>query len=549
MELEIRTISSLAKVYNDAPPACEQITGATMLQNEFYSYQIAVCCRPGDEGPNIARLNSHFTVKSPIKDAVTLRRVGYVPAQLVAYSDCDEYLERTTSGIFPDPLFPIDGSGLYGMENTWHSLWVTVDSRNIKPGKYPIEIEVKNIYNGPELTKTSFFELEVLPALPEKQSLIYTNWFHADCLYTYYGVELFSEEHWRIIGNFMSLAASHGMNMILTPLFTPPLDTAVGGERPDIQLVGVSKTEDGYSFDFSLLDRWISLAQNCGIEYFEMSHLFTQWGAKHAPKIIIDGKKVFGWQTDAAGEEYTEFLTEFLSDLDRYLTEKGLCDKVYFHVSDEPSIAHLEAYAKASAIVRNVLGNKYPIADALSNYDFYKTGLVTTPIPSTDHFQTFYDNGVKGDLWAYCCCCQHKKVANRFFCMPSARNRILGVQLYKYNIKGFLQWGYNFWHSQFSLSGINPFLTTDAGGCFPAGDPFVVYPGQNGEAVASLRAEVFCEAIQDMNALNALEQKIGREKTLAVLEEGIDPITMEDYPRDPEWLLNKREEINRLLAE
>ena len=52
-----------------------------------------------------------------------------------------------------------------------------------------------------------------------------------------------------------------------------------------------------------------------------------------------------------------------------------------------------------------------------------------------------------------------------------------------------------------------------------------------------------------MNALNALEKKIGREKTLAVLEAGIPPVTMEEYPTDPAWIIKKREEINRLLAE
>lgn len=31
------------------------------------------------------------------------------------------------------------------------------------------------------------------------------------------------------------------MNMLYTPLFTPPLDTAVGGERMTVQLVGMEK--------------------------------------------------------------------------------------------------------------------------------------------------------------------------------------------------------------------------------------------------------------------------------------------------------------------
>lgn len=50
--------------------------------------------------------------------------------------------------------------------------------------------------------------------------------------------------------------------------------------------------------------------------------------------------------------------------------------------------------------------------------------------------------------------------------MPSARNRILGTLLYKYNATGFLQWGYNYWYSQFSKHEIDPLTVTDAGKAF-----------------------------------------------------------------------------------
>ena len=78
----------------------------------------------------------------------------------------------------------------------------------------------------------------------------------------------------------MRTAASQGVNMIFTPLFTPALDTLIGGERTTVQLVKVYKRSDGYSFDYSLFHRWIELCKEVGFEYFEMSHLFAQWGAK-----------------------------------------------------------------------------------------------------------------------------------------------------------------------------------------------------------------------------------------------------------------------------
>jgi hypothetical protein len=52
--------------------------------------------------------------------------------------------------------------------------------------------------------------------------------------------------------------------------------------------------------------------------------------------------------------------------------------------------------------------------------------------------------------------------------------------LYKFDIKGFLQWDYNFWSSQYSRCPISPYIVTDAGHDFPSGDAFLVYPGEEG---------------------------------------------------------------------
>ncbi len=134
--------------------------------------------------------------------------------------------------------------------------------------------------------------------------------------------------------------------------------------------------------------------------------------------------------------------------------------------------------------------------------------------------------------------------------MPSTRNRILGIQLYKFDIVGFLQWGYNFWYSQYSKYPIDPFKVTDAGQAFPSGDAFAVYPGEDRYPLESLRLEVFYEALQDLRALRLLEELIGREAVIEMLEEGLDePISFRRYPTDDEWLLKKREQINRKIAE
>ena len=81
---------------------------------------------------------------------------------------------------------------------------------------------------------------------------------------------------------------------------------------------------------------------------------------------------------------------------------------------------------------------------------------------------------------------------------------------------------------------------------FPSGDPFVVYPGDDYQPVASLRFEIMRAVMQDIRALRLLESTIGREQTLSLLEDAGE-ITFNTYPTSAKWLLDKREQINQLI--
>ena len=188
------------------------------------------------------------------------------------------------------------------------------------------------------------------------------------------------------------------------------------------------------------------------------------------------------------------------------------------------------------------------VIDALSNIEFYEQGLLERPIPANNHIEPFI--GRVPELWTYYCCGQHRDgVSNRFFAMPGWRTRVLGFQLWKFRCAGFLQWGFNFWNSRHSIEkNIDPFTITDGGLAWPSGDPFVVYPGENGQPLLSLRLKQFHEALQDLRALRLLERKIGYAAALAILEQGLDePITFSQYPRSAAWLLATRERINQAL--
>lgn len=531
---KVIAVSSLEKVFPDSVSIAE-INGFSMLKNEIKSFQLVFHAVKGER--------VELSVKSPLADNLKFSYVKMINGGYSVPNTADDFYIGKRDA-YPDLLLPVDKcfTAEYDGLNT---LWVQISGDSLPSGEFEICIS----FGGDECTVT----VQIIDALLPKQELIYTNWFHTDCLMSYYGFEAFSDEYWRVTENFLRRAVEYGMNCVLTPLFTPPLDTKIGGERPTVQLVDVRVIgENQYEFSFEKLDKWLEICDRCNIEYYEMSHFFTQWGARHAPKIVADvngkQKRIFGWDTLATGKNYKLFLKQFAQAFTAYINKKGIREKCFLHVSDEPSAGMLHAYRGASKIIHNNFKG-FKVIDAMSSYFIYRFAKIQTPIPANDFVQNFI--GRVPELWTYYCSSQnHNYVSNRLFAMPSQRNRVIGLQLFKFDVKGFLHWGYNFYYTQYSKREVDPFTETDAGGKFPSGDSYVVYPGEKGEPLDSLRLYVFYDALQDLRALKLLESKIGKEKALSIVEQGLDnPLTFSEYPHDAKWLEDVREKINKAIME
>ena len=82
----------------------------------------------------------------------------------------------------------------------------------------------------------------------------------------------------------------------------------------------------------------------------------------------------------------------------------------------------------------------------------------------------------------------------------------------------------------------------------PAGDPFIVYPGDDGRPVPSIRQLVFFDALQDMRALQLLESFMSHEEVVAWLDAECGyPLTFSKYPHDSRWLLDSRQKLNQKI--
>lgn len=538
MDFKTGQVSSLQRVFLDGRCDLTEHNCDSVLKGERYSYQIVY--------KSSEKFFAEIVIDSPLSQFITVRSVGNVPSELPVYeSDC-EFCERNEPGLFPDVLFPIENNRVLIKRQNYYALWITVDlPKDTDAGDYEIKIKLKK--DG-EIISENIFGLHVINAVLPEQKLIYTQWFHSDSIANYYKIPVFCEKFWALVESFIKAAVHTGVNMLLTPVFTPPLDTEIGGERLTVQLVDVKLENGKYSFGFDRFIRWVRLAQKCGIKYFEISHLFSQWGAKYTPKIMaeVNGsqKRIFGWETSADSIEYAEFLSAFIPQLIKVIRSLGIEKSTFFHISDEPNEDQIESYSRSKSTVAPLLED-FPIIDALSDYSFYESGIINNPIPCTNDIESFIEKGFPHP-WTYYCCGQGGKLSNRFFGMPLSTTRIIGFQLFKYGIEGFLQWGFNFYNSQYSLRSIDPFAVTDADSAFPSGDSFTVYPGKSG-AIESVRSEVFFQALQDMRALTLLCDRIGKKRTIAAVEADFGIITFFDYPRGTEKMLNLRKSVNNYL--
>ncbi|KHK95741.1 hypothetical protein LK09_18080 [Microbacterium mangrovi] len=541
---------ALEKVYPDADPRpLDRGIPLSAVLGEMVSFQVAF--RPHASGDFLDLRPLRLRFAGDAARHVTAHRVELVPVELPAFHGHDDRYDRDAPGLYPDLLVPLEGDELRPLVGFWRAVWIDVRVDDAADaGILPVAFAVTDA-DGAELWRDEV-SVQVLPVRLPELDIVNSHWLHADALADHYGVAVLGEEHWALLDRFLAAAAEMGVTSILTPVWTPPLDTAVGRYRTPVQLIGIAETAPGrYLFDFANLRRWIALCTANGIPGIEIAHLFTQWGAAATPAVYADRDgetvRLFGWDVPATDPRYRAFLEQLLPELCRVLDETHDRWQVVFHVSDEPhGEGQLASYLAAKAVVADLLAGRR-IVDALSDHAYFSSGAVEIPVVATDAIEPFLADR-PGELWAYYCVGQHRDVANRFIAMPSYRSRVLGHQLFAFELDGFLHWGFNYYYSWNSLRLIDPFRDTSAGGAYPGGDPFIVYPGEDGRPLPSIRSRVFAQAMWDHRAMQAVRDRDG----FAAVRDLLDPdaaLRFGSYSADPGHYLRVRAHLNARLAE
>ena len=124
---------------------------------------------------------------------------------------------------------------------------ITVNEKGeiLKPGKLEIRVRLTSLWDT-DVVNEHTVTLNVIDAKLPELGIYYTNRFHYDCLSDIHNIPLYSDEYFEILGKYLKNVAMHGMNTLLIPTWTPPLDTLVGEAMNDYKALKLLEKYIGY---------------------------------------------------------------------------------------------------------------------------------------------------------------------------------------------------------------------------------------------------------------------------------------------------------------
>lgn len=535
--LKVKFTSSLEKPFADEKiENYPELKSLSALRCEVVSFQLLYSYEM--EENDRAFWTFEYTLSGDLAPLATVRAVRSIGVQKpIGVKYCDNYL-RTTPGLYPDVLVPTLTENRFCSSNgILNSLWIDVtipSDSSFAPGDHALTLTLKKQADGTEVFSESF-TVNVVDCVIEGEKTLYTQWIVPGQLSTHYGIKPWSKKHWEIIEAFVASARKNGMNVLFSDIFR--------------NLVEITKTQHGYRFNFKKFDKWLAMANKYGYSYIEIPHLFTPGSVSYAEKVIYieAGEKKSTSGMKANDPEYIALIRATLKALIAHMKKVDDDKRLLFHIADEPSLKFIDNFRAARDCVIDIIGD-YQIIDAIFDIEFWREGLVTAPVPITDHIDPFLEENVP-NLWTYYCTGPQSNYSNRFIAQSGACTRSLGMQLYKYNIVGFLHWALC---SAQAYSGglVDPFLDLSGDNWVPAGDTLSLYPAPNGTPYESMRIAILRDSFQDIRAMQTAEHFYSHADIVAAIEEELGTtLLFSTCAKSSEVMLRIRERINSMIKE
>lgn len=359
-------------------------------------------------------------------------------------------------------------------------------SRDAKPETKSFRID---IHAGKESRRLEL-KVAVSPAaIPSvgRESVGFTNWWSVGNVASYHKVEPWSPGYWAMLGRYADLMARSRQNTILVPWSS-----------------FMKREGERFKLDRASLKRFVDLFTSRGIYWLEGGHFAGREGGDWMAKRFVLNLTGTPVNDDKGRAE----LRTIAIELDDAIRAEGWQKRWLQHLADEPIDVNVQDYAQMAEQVR-LLMPMIPIFEATMSQKL--VGAVDAWCPQLHEFQAHLDwftqrQADNDQVWAYTCLTPTGPWLNRLLDMERLRPVYIGWAIAKYNLDGFLHWGFNYWHADpFEVTVVRHSDAPESDAmALPAGDTHVAYPGLEGP-LSSTRLEAHRIGMEDAEMLKRLK--------------------------------------------
>lgn len=484
-----------------------------MVKNEQSSFQVALGARKNITLMN-AEIGNLVSESRAILNSTNIR-VRYVKfldverarSEFVWSPKQEDIIGEGVSGdmapnVVGDPLMEMDTLNIesYSAQPIWFTIkipreaqigsytgLITIQTKEFSPVTIPITIIVKDI----ELPNSNDYKFNL------------DLWINPSAIAEHYNLDHWSEKHWALIKTYLKDYAARGGKNITTTITHEPWQKPWIGNTTHPQsefgyrsMVAWVRTKKGnWSFDYSVFDTYVELAEKVGISGAINSYSLTPFRTKQ--KILYkdeSSKEQRILEMDMNDSEYKEIWTVFLKDFKLHLIEKDWFGRTYLGFDEKPEsdLRTIKAIIEEAApeFLNRIIIAGHPEATAhaqnLSISYMFFPGQKLEKKALVPVLPTILERNEVGKQTTFYLCAEPAH-PNTLTYSPAVEAQLIPWLALKYKTDGYLRWAYNNWTSDTFNKPV--FLHSQ-------GDDYYVYPGENGP-ISSIRWELLKEGIED----------------------------------------------------
>lgn len=324
----------------------------------------------------------------------------------------------------------------------------------------------------------------------ERATTAYINWHSLDNICTAHGVEKWSEPFWAMLTQYARLMAKGRQNAFWF----------IWGEYFTFDSTG-----NVVAFERARLERYIRLFQAEGLTIIHGAPLVGRRDWFGSTDMLLSVRAADGQEVHATSVRGKHMLREMGTRVVAMMKENHWDPRWLQGIFDEPTDEFLERYKELVALFRE-MDPSIRILEATLTMSV--AGDVNVWCPQVQEYQAnraFFDRRkAAGDgVWVYTCLAPGGPWLNRLLDMERLRQVYIGWALAKYDLQGYLHWGFNH-HTPRPFEELVRFHME--GQYLPAGDSHIVYPVKEGP-LSSHRFEAHRIGMEDCEVLAQLKRR------------------------------------------